>query len=95
MSDIFISLVDDQKLFRSGLASLIRSVAGFTLLSEAENGKIFIEQLEKADTLPHIALVDMEMPEMNGVELNAVLQKKISFHKSVGFIYLQPGKYYR
>jgi DNA-binding NarL/FixJ family response regulator len=76
MSDILISLVDDQQLFRSGLAGLIRSVAGFTLLSEAENGKIFIEQLEATDTLPDIALVDMEMPEMNGVELNAVLQKK-------------------
>ncbi len=76
MSDILISLVDDQQLFRSGLAGLIKSVAGFTLLSEAENGKIFIEQLQTADTLPHIALIDMEMPEMNGVELNAALQKK-------------------
>jgi DNA-binding NarL/FixJ family response regulator len=76
MSDILISLVDDQHLFRSGLAGLIKSVDGFTLLSEAENGKIFIEQLETSDTLPHIALIDMEMPEMNGVELNAVLQKK-------------------
>jgi DNA-binding NarL/FixJ family response regulator len=76
MSDILISLVDDQQLFRSGLAGLIRSVAGFTLLSEAENGKIFIEQLQTAATLPDIALIDMEMPEMNGVELNAVLQKK-------------------
>jgi DNA-binding NarL/FixJ family response regulator len=76
MSDILISLVDDQQLFRSGLAALIRSVAGFTLLSEAENGKIFIEQLQTTGTLPHIALIDMEMPEMNGVELIAVLQKK-------------------
>ena len=76
MSDILISLIDDQQLFRSGLASLIRSVPGFTLLSEAENGKHFIELLEKDHKLPDIALVDMEMPEMNGVELNAVLQKK-------------------
>ena len=76
MRDILISLVDDQQLFRSGLASLIKSVAGFTLLSEAENGKLFIEQLETTGTLPHIALIDMEMPEMNGVELNAILQKK-------------------
>jgi DNA-binding NarL/FixJ family response regulator len=66
MSDILISLV----------AALIKSVAGFSLLSEAENGKVFIEQLETTKMLPHIALVDMEMPEMNGVELNAVLQKK-------------------
>lgn len=76
MSDILISLVDDQQLFRSGLAGLIRSVAGFTLLSEAENGKVFVDQLQSTGILPHIALIDMEMPEMNGVELNAVLQKK-------------------
>ncbi len=76
MNDILISIVDDQHLFRSGLAGLIKSVAGFTLLSEAGNGKIFIEQLQAGDTLPHIALIDMEMPEMNGVELNTVLQKE-------------------
>jgi DNA-binding NarL/FixJ family response regulator len=76
MSDeILISLVDDQQLFRSGLAALIRSVPGFSLLSEAENGKVFIEQLESSSQVPHIALIDMEMPVMNGVELNAVLQK--------------------
>jgi DNA-binding NarL/FixJ family response regulator len=76
MSEILISLVDDQQLFRSGLAALIRSVPGFTLFSEAENGKVFIEQLESRGELPHIALIDMHMPEMNGVELNDVLQKK-------------------
>jgi DNA-binding NarL/FixJ family response regulator len=76
MSDIMISLADDQQLFRSGLAALIKSVPGFTLLFEAENGKIFIEQLETSADLPHIALIDMEMPGMNGVELNAILQQK-------------------
>ena len=76
MDKILISLIDDQQLFRSSLASLIKSVPGFTLLSEAENGKRFIEQLQADDKLPHIALIDMEMPEMNGVELNAVLQKE-------------------
>ena len=76
MSDIQISLVDDQHLFRSGLASLIKSVPGFALLSEAENGKHFIKQLENDNALPDFALIDMEMPEMNGVELNAILQKQ-------------------
>ncbi|GAB2819473.1 response regulator transcription factor [Ferruginibacter profundus] len=76
MSEILISLVDDQQLFRSGLAGLIRSVPGFTLFSEAENGKVFIEQLANSSRLPDIALIDMHMPEMNGVELNDILQKK-------------------
>lgn len=76
MSDILISLADDQQLFRGGLASLIRSVPGFTLLNEAENGKIFIEQLQSSTALPDIALIDMHMPEMNGVELNEILQQQ-------------------
>lgn len=76
MSDILISLVDDQQLFRSGLAALIRSVSGFSLLSEAENGQVFLDELESSGSLPDIALIDMEMPVMNGVELNAALQKK-------------------
>lgn len=75
MSDIRISLADDQQLFRSGLAALIKSVPGFTLVNEAENGKVFIEQLQASDALPDIALIDMHMPEMNGVELNEALQK--------------------
>lgn len=76
MSDILISLADDQQLFRGGLASLIRSVPGFTLLNEAENGEVFLEQLQAGDVLPDVALIDMHMPEMNGVELNEILQKK-------------------
>jgi DNA-binding NarL/FixJ family response regulator len=75
MSTINISLVDDQQLFRSGLASLIKSVPEFNLVSEAENGKHFIDLLQGNTILPDIALVDMHMPEMNGVELNEYLQK--------------------
>jgi DNA-binding NarL/FixJ family response regulator len=76
MPTITISLIDDQQLFRKGLAELIKSVPDFTLVSEAENGKDFINQLEAGAQLPNIALIDMHMPEMNGVELNEVLQKK-------------------
>lgn len=75
MSKILISLVDDQQLFRGGLASLIRSVPDFELVSEAENGQVFLDQLGGGQPVPHIALVDMDMPVMNGVELNAALQK--------------------
>jgi len=76
MNDISIALVEDQELFRNGLAALIRSVPGFVLQHEAANGKIFVEQLQTAASVPDIALIDMHMPEMNGVELNKVLQEK-------------------
>ena len=76
MNDISIALVEDQELFRNGLAALVRSVPGFVLQHEAANGKIFMEQLQTVTVLPDIALIDMHMPEMNGVELNKILQEK-------------------
>ena len=76
MNEVSIALVEDQELFRNGLAALIRSVPGFVLQYEAANGKIFVEQLQMSTSLPDIALIDMHMPEMNGVELNKILQER-------------------
>lgn len=67
--------MDDQQLFRHGLAGLIRSVPEFELVTEAENGRMMLDNLKALPVLPDIALVDMHMPEMNGVELNEVMQK--------------------
>ncbi|SEV91665.1 two component transcriptional regulator, LuxR family [Chitinophaga sp. YR573] len=72
---INIAVVDDQNLFREGLVNLLRSNPDYTLVTQAENGKIFLEQLADMVTLPDIALVDMNMPQMNGVELNTVLRR--------------------
>lgn len=76
MEKIRVALVDDQQLFRQGLAQLIKATNELDLVAEAENGRVFLEQLEKMEELPEIALIDMHMPEMNGVELNDALQKK-------------------
>jgi DNA-binding NarL/FixJ family response regulator len=72
-SKINIAIADDQNLFREGLANLLRTNTDYELVLLADNGKTFLEQVKNMDTLPDIALVDMNMPEMNGVELNAVL----------------------
>jgi DNA-binding NarL/FixJ family response regulator len=71
-----IAIVDDQQLFRQGLASLINSVEGFKLVLEAETGKELVDKLTAADTLPHILLMDMKLPDTTGIELNDLLQKK-------------------
>lgn len=75
MENIKVALIDDQQLFRHGLAQLIRGTEDFDLIYEAENGRHFLDQLEAQKVLPDIALIDMHMPEMNGVELNDALQK--------------------
>ena len=61
-----IVLVDDHSLLRNGLAELVKS-QGHIVLFEADNGKNFLEKLDKK-SLPDIVLMDINMPEMDGFE---------------------------
>ena len=69
-----IALVDDHALLRNGLASLIQTFEGYSVLFEADNGKEFIQQLQ-THTIPDIILLDITMPEMNGFETAAWINK--------------------
>jgi len=71
MSTIKIAIVDDQNLFRQSLGMLIDSVGQFKLVSESDGGNSFLEKLStKKSQMPDIAIIDMDMPGMNGIELN-------------------------
>ena len=77
MEKIKIAIVDDQNLFRESLALLISTVGQFELVCEADGGLSFLEKLRSDhSSIPHIAIVDMDMPGMNGIELNNVLHKE-------------------
>lgn len=70
-----IGLVDDHKLLRSALASMINSFGEYEVVLEANNG---IELLEKLKlNQPSILLLDFNMPEMNGLE--AAIELKESY----------------
>jgi two-component system, NarL family, invasion response regulator UvrY len=68
-----IVLVDDHSLLRMGLASLVES-QGNTVLFEADDGKEFVEKLDP-NNLPHIVLMDINMPEMDGFETTQWLKQ--------------------
>ncbi len=59
-----IVLTDDHVLLRNGLAALVKN-QGHTVLFEADNGKDFINKLDK-NNLPQLVLMDINMPEMDG-----------------------------
>lgn len=62
-----IGLVDDHILMRDALANTIKSFNEFEVSILAENGKEFIDKLNRTN-IPEILLLDLNMPEMNGHE---------------------------
>lgn len=63
---INILVVDDHKLVRQGLISLINSVKGFKVIGEANDGVEAIDILLKCK--PQIMLLDINMPLLDGIE---------------------------
>ena len=61
-----IYIVDDHKLFREGLKLLLSTQEFVNHVYEASNGKEFVENLSLVDC--DVVLMDIEMPEMNGID---------------------------
>jgi DNA-binding NarL/FixJ family response regulator len=69
---IRILAVDDHPLLRQGITALIADESDMALVAEAENGREAIEQFRKHR--PDVTLMDLLMPEMNGVEATAAIR---------------------
>jgi DNA-binding NarL/FixJ family response regulator len=65
-SKIAVAIVDDHQLFRNGLKFIIGDQPDMEVVIEAANGKDFLKYLE--DFKPDVVLMDISMPEMDGVE---------------------------
>lgn len=66
MKSLRILIADDHDLMRRGLRTLLESHPGWTICAEASTGR---EAVAKAEELrPDIVIMDITMPELNGVE---------------------------
>jgi len=74
MRPVQILLADDHEVVRKGLRALLEAQPGWKVIAEATDGR---EAVEKAtDMHPDVAIVDIGMPSLNGLEATRQIVKK-------------------
>lgn len=66
MDELSVVVIDDQDLVRAGLASLLEGVEGITVTGQAGNGEEGVRLVQSLR--PDVALVDIRMPVLNGID---------------------------
>ena len=69
-----ILLADDHELTRSGLRYLLEKREDWSVCGEASNGRMAVQMAERLR--PDVAILDMSMPELNGLEATRLILKK-------------------
>lgn len=73
MEDIRVLIVDDSALMRNLIGKIVESTPGLKIADKAMNGRFALQKLDR--TQPDVIVLDLEMPEMNGVEFLRELKK--------------------
>ncbi|MBI2849079.1 MAG: response regulator transcription factor [Chloroflexi bacterium] len=75
METLRLLVVDDHALFRKGLVALLRSQPDLEVVGEADSGE---QALKRArETMPDIVLMDIMMPEGNGLEATLRIKEEM------------------
>jgi len=74
MRPVHILLADDHEVVRKGLRALLETQPGWKVIAEATDGR---EAVEKSQSMhPDVAIVDIGMPSLNGLEATRQIVKK-------------------
>lgn len=76
MNTTKIIIADDHTMFLEGITSLLNNVSEIEIVGKAVNGKEVLLLLEKTKT--DIIVLDISMPEMDGIEVTKIIKKKYS-----------------
>ncbi len=75
MKEIKILLVDDHKLIRDGIKSIINTTNNIKVVDECSNGREAIDYLGKNANEIDLILMDITMPEMSGIDATEIIVK--------------------
>jgi DNA-binding NarL/FixJ family response regulator len=73
---IKVFIADDHPIFLRGLVDILKDEPSFELAGEAQDGAVALQMIRELK--PGIAILDIEMPEINGLEIARVLQSEKS-----------------
>lgn len=86
MENVNVVIVDDNPMILNTLDEVISSEAGLSVIGRADNGKDAIDMIK--DTQPDVVLLDLVMPQMDGITVVENIKKKTSMLKNSAFIIL-------
>lgn len=86
MENVNVVIVDDNPMILNTLDEVISSEAGLSVIGRADNGKDAIDMIK--DTQPDVVLLDLVMPQMDGITVVGNIKKKTSMLKNPAFIIL-------
>lgn len=73
-SSLTVLVVDDTIVYRKILSEILESIEGVQLIGTASHGRLALGRMEQSPA--DLVLLDVEMPEMNGLETLAHLKKR-------------------
>jgi len=73
MKDFTIFLADDHAILREGVRLILSQAKNCVVVGEAGDGRVALEQIE--ELLPDLAVLDISLPSLSGVEIARKLRK--------------------
>ena len=91
MGTIKLGIIDDHKIFRNGLKATLEDCEDLDLILEASNGKELVGLL--TDKLPDVLLMDIKMPEMDGIQTATYVHQHYKHIKILALSMFNEDKY--
>jgi DNA-binding NarL/FixJ family response regulator len=87
-----VIIVDDHDMFRSGVRVLLSKSQSVEIIAEARNGNEYLELLNQCK--PHVVLMDISMPVMDGIEATRISTEKFPDIKILALSMYGDEEYY-